>query len=247
MPFTFSHPAAVLPLRLLPQKWTSLTGLVIGSIIPDFEKFLKMEAGNTYSHTWHGLLWFNLPLGILLSFLFHGVVRDPLLENLPPVFKRKLLWARSFNWFSYFRRNSFVVLASLLIGSVSHLCWDSLTHQESLAIKLAPVLAETVKIGDYKIRLFKMLDLLSSVLGLLFIIYVILQFPATKSQIRPTNTFGIYWLLVLVTTFLIIICRILFGLDLTEPWSLLFTSISAGLIGIINASLLVKHISRLLS
>ncbi|WP_113654854.1 DUF4184 family protein, partial [Pedobacter namyangjuensis] len=30
MPFTFSHPAIVLPLTYLPKKWFSLTGLVIG-------------------------------------------------------------------------------------------------------------------------------------------------------------------------------------------------------------------------
>ena len=41
MPFTFSHPAAVLPLRLLPRHWFSLTGLVIGSMVPDFEYFLR--------------------------------------------------------------------------------------------------------------------------------------------------------------------------------------------------------------
>jgi hypothetical protein len=51
MPFTFSHPALILPLTRLPKRWVSATGLVIGSIVPDFEKFLKMNDGNTYSHT----------------------------------------------------------------------------------------------------------------------------------------------------------------------------------------------------
>ncbi|WP_240482010.1 DUF4184 family protein [Flavobacterium psychrophilum] len=39
MPFTFSHPAIILPLRYLPRQWFSLTGLIIGSLTPDFEYF----------------------------------------------------------------------------------------------------------------------------------------------------------------------------------------------------------------
>lgn len=41
MPFTFSHPAIILPLSYLPKKWFSLTGLIIGSLIPDFEYLLE--------------------------------------------------------------------------------------------------------------------------------------------------------------------------------------------------------------
>ena len=39
MPFTFSYPAIVLPLTYLPRRWFSLTGLIIGSLTPDFEDF----------------------------------------------------------------------------------------------------------------------------------------------------------------------------------------------------------------
>jgi hypothetical protein len=42
MPFTFAHPAIVLPLKHLPKRWYSLTGLIIGSMTPDFEYFIRM-------------------------------------------------------------------------------------------------------------------------------------------------------------------------------------------------------------
>lgn len=83
MPFTISHPAIVLPLTFLPRQWFSLTGLVIGSLTPDFEYFLRMRIKSNYSHTLDGLFWFDLPLGLLLAFLFHNVVRDSLFDNLP--------------------------------------------------------------------------------------------------------------------------------------------------------------------
>ena len=54
MPFTFSHPAIVLPLKYLPKKWFSFTGLIIGSMTPDFEYFLRMKVKSDYSHTLNG-------------------------------------------------------------------------------------------------------------------------------------------------------------------------------------------------
>ena len=89
MPFTFSHPAIVLPLTYFPKKWFSLTGLVIGSLTPDFEYFLRMRIKSNYSHTIDGLFWFDLPLGLLLAFIFHDIVRNSLFDNLPTFFKSR--------------------------------------------------------------------------------------------------------------------------------------------------------------
>ena len=86
MPFTFSHPAIILPFRYLPVKWFSFTGLVIGSLTPDFEYFIRMKVQSIYSHTLLGIFWFDLPLAILLAFLFHSLVRDTLFFNLPKTF-----------------------------------------------------------------------------------------------------------------------------------------------------------------
>ncbi|MEG1227787.1 MAG: DUF4184 family protein, partial [Flavobacterium sp.] len=41
----------MLPLQFLNKKWFSLTGLVIGSMIPDFEYFIRMRIQSIYSHT----------------------------------------------------------------------------------------------------------------------------------------------------------------------------------------------------
>ncbi|MFN5774209.1 DUF4184 family protein, partial [Flavobacterium sp.] len=98
MPFTFSHPAIVLPLTFLPRQWFSLTGLVIGSLTPDFEYFLRMRIESNYSHTIDGLFWFDLSLGLLLAFLFHNIVRDSLFDNLPIFLKSRFSAFRQFDW-----------------------------------------------------------------------------------------------------------------------------------------------------
>jgi hypothetical protein len=129
VPFTFSHPAAVLPLSLIPKKWISITGLVIGSITPDFEYFLRMEQYSIYSHTYGGIFWFDLPLGLLLTYLFNYLIRKEFIESLPVFLNRR------FSRFSVFTRdltrfkNLLFILSSLFIGIASHIIWDKLTHK----------------------------------------------------------------------------------------------------------------------
>ena len=69
MPFTFSHPALVLPLNYLPKRWFSLTALVVGSMMPDLEAFLRFKSEKNVTHTWDALFWFCLPLGLLIILL----------------------------------------------------------------------------------------------------------------------------------------------------------------------------------
>src|SRR5687768_12786443 len=110
MPFTFSHPALILPLANLPKRWASLTGLVIGSLAPDFEYFLRMKVYSVHSHTLPGVFYFNLPLAIILAFAFHLIVRTQLIENAPLSIKGRLDQYRRFNWINHFKRYPLTVI-----------------------------------------------------------------------------------------------------------------------------------------
>src|ERR1017187_9931624 len=105
MPFTFSHPAVLYPLKTLPGKYYSITGLIIGSITPDFEYFIRFETDSQYSHTRTGLFWFDLPLGIILAFIFHNIVRNDLVANLPRGLQLRFNNNPQFNWNQYFLKN----------------------------------------------------------------------------------------------------------------------------------------------
>ncbi len=137
MPFTFSHPAIVLPLYRLVRRWVSLTGLIVGSIVPDFEYFIRMGTPSIYSHTFKALFWFNLPLGLLLCFLFHNVVRNALFSHLPYILHRRLSNFKRFNWNKYFRKNWHIVIISILVGAATHLLWDKFTHENGYVLKVA--------------------------------------------------------------------------------------------------------------
>ncbi|MBD0258221.1 MAG: DUF4184 family protein, partial [Cytophagales bacterium] len=144
MPFTFSHPALVLPLRRLPRRWVSVTGLVVGSVAPDFEKYLKMNDGNAYSHSLTGMFFFDLPVALGLAFLFHAVVRNPLIDHLPPFFRWRLDRYKAFHWPGQLSRYGAVLAGSVLAGIASHLGWDAFTHRDGAAVAALPFLRTNV-------------------------------------------------------------------------------------------------------
>jgi hypothetical protein len=239
MPFTFSHPAIVLPLTYLPKKWFSLTGLVIGSLTPDFEYFLRMRIKSNYSHTIDGLFWFDLPLGILLAIIFHDIVRNSLFDNLPTFFKSRFSAFRQFDWNGHFKRNWLVVVISILIGAASHILWDSFTHENGYFVQTSPGLINTVDLFGRQIPIFKILQHSSTIIGGLVIAFAVYKLP--KDKIENDNLNLKYWTIFAGLTLTIIAIRILYGIDIRQYGNVIVTSISATLISLILTSLILKR------
>lgn len=238
MPFTFSHPAIVLPLTYLPKKWFSLTGLVIGSLTPDFEYFLRMRIKSNYSHTLDGLFWFDLPLGLLLTFIFHDIVRNSLFDNLPTFFKSRFSAFRHFDWNGHFKRNWFVVEISILIGAASHILWDSFTHEHGCFVQTIPALQYSVDFLGRQIPILKILQHSSTLLGGLVIAFAIYKLPTNKTENENINLK--YWAILAGLTLTIISIRFLSGLDFKQYGNVIVTAISAGLISLTITPWLTK-------
>jgi len=237
MPFTFSHPALVLPLSYLPKRWFSLTGLVIGSLTPDFEYFLRMRMQSNYSHTIGGLFWFDLPLGILLAFIFHNLVRNSLFDNLPLILKSRLIKHKLFDWNNYFKSNWWVVAISVLIGAASHLFWDSFTHERGYFVHTISALDGTVDIFGVQITTSKMLQHSSTLIGGIIVIYALFKLSPDKNI---TGSISIrYWAMIATLTLTIIIIRLLSGLNYKLYGHFIATAISAVLISLILVPLLI--------
>ncbi|TXK33822.1 DUF4184 family protein [Pontibacter qinzhouensis] len=239
MPFTFSHPAIVLPVHAVFSRWTSLTGLAVGSMAPDFEKFIRMAAHDPYSHTWRSIFYFNLPMGLLLAFLFHVVVRNALIDNLPGFLRKRLHRYKSFNWVGYFKRNYGIVLVSIVLGAASHIFWDSFTHKEGRAVGWFPVLLDSFVYDGYRYTYFFVLQLLSSLVGLMAIMYAILKLP--KKPVAPTPLLDAvtYWLIVFTVTTLVVLLKFILGEH--SRWDLVFIYIAGGLVGLIATPLLLSR------
>ena len=240
MPFTFSHPAIVLPLTYLPRRWVSLTGLVIGSLTPDFEYFLRMSIKSSYSHTIDGLFWFDLPLGLLLAFIFHNMIRDSLLDNLPTFLKSRFSALRRFEWNKYFKKNLLVVTVSILIGAISHILWDGFTHEHGFFVESIPALTNKIDLLGMQVSILKILQHSSTLIGGLVVVYAIYKLPKDNKVIGNINVR--YWVIIAVITLSIIVIRLLSGLDFKQYGNLIVTGISAGLISLTLTPWLMRKI-----
>lgn len=230
MPFTFSHPAIVLPATALPKRFYSLTGLIIGSVTPDFEYFIRMQGLSMYSHTIAGIFWFDLPLGFLLAFIYHGIVRDALVANLPGVFRTRLSQFCQFNWPGYVKKNWPIVIVSLIIGATSHLFWDSFTHEDGFFVLHLPILQKNVEVFGFTRPICNICQHLSTVVGGVAILYYILQLPKDERYAQPFDIK--YWVIIFVISLLILVLKDVTGHGHRSFEKTIVTIISSGLIAI---------------
>jgi hypothetical protein len=168
MPFTLAHPAAAVPLLRPLRRLGNLTALVIGSMTPDLHYFLPLSLGRGDTHSTRGLLWFCMPLGIVLYLLFHRVFRAPLMTLLPAPIQRRLVLQRPAQGSRMIGATA--VLVSLAIGSLTHLIWDSLTHRGGFPVQqLGFLRAPMFSVLTFPIFPYQLLQWASSVLGCLLL------------------------------------------------------------------------------
>ncbi|GAB2455061.1 hypothetical protein GCM10011375_02760 [Hymenobacter qilianensis] len=182
MPFTLSHPAIVLPLLFRTRRWLSITGLVLGSMAPDFEYFLRLKPFGYYGHTWVGLFWFDLPMGLLIAGLFHGVVKRPLVRSLPLLLRARLGQLSEEPWPL---RNlwSGRLILGILAGSLSHIFWDAFTHNNSPVSVGIDFLNQQVG----PLTLYRWLQYVFSVIGLLAMAWFVWKLPVQPRLVKATS------------------------------------------------------------
>lgn len=169
MPFTLSHPAAVLPVLGGGRGRGPLvaSALVAGSMAPDVPYFadslLPGAFGyGTFTHSLAGVVSADVALAAVMAAGWHWLLREPLVALVP----RK--WADAADELTAPRGRSEGVAAagwfavSAAIGAATHVGWDAFTHHDRAGVRLLPVLDRTV--GGQP--LYSLLQYGSSVLGL---------------------------------------------------------------------------------
>lgn len=197
-----------------------------------------MRIQSDFSHTIDGLFWFDLPVGILLAYIFHNIVRDSLFDNLPWFLKSRFIKFKKFDWNESARKNFSIVVVSILIGAASHLFWDSFTHESGNFVRKIPQLTSSVDLSGFQISVFKILQHASSLVGGLVIVFAILQLKPEKNV---TGQISIkYWGIISLLSLAIIMIRLISGLDIQMYGHVLVSVISAGLLSLILTPLLLK-------
>ncbi len=239
MPLTFSHPAIVLPAKYLPERWVSMTGLIVGSVTPDFEYFLRMRIESEYSHTWAGMFWFDLPLAFILTFVYHYIVRDSLICNSPGFFKKRLAPYIDFNWWDYLKHNFLVVIICLLIGIASHLLWDGFTHPHGMFVKMIPVLKESTYLFEFHVKYYRILQNISSLIGGLVCFFAVMAMPKSPDYPKSRNPV-FYWFIIIGTGLVAANIRMLAGVPFSDYYTLAVSGLSGMIAGSIIAPLFLE-------
>src|SRR5688572_17618808 len=122
MPWTLSHPAAILPFKRLCPKYLSFPALVIGSMSPDVGYYVSQYDAADYAHTFPGSLLLCIPAGLLLLLgLF--LLRRPLWFLLPEPHRSALaplVSARPSLGIAFILTST----VSIILGAWTHIIWD---------------------------------------------------------------------------------------------------------------------------
>ncbi len=235
MPFTFAHPAIVLPLSRF-KKIVCLSSLIIGSMAPDFEYFIRMKIKSDYGHDFLGLFWFNLPLVIIACFIFHLIVRNVLIDNLPEVLRKRFVVYKAMNWREYFNKHFVVVISSALLGIFSHILWDSFTHKSGFFVQQFKFLSLNIKLLEFSISMLKIFQHSSTLVGFLFISYFIFKLPVISDNTKERNHKLLYWSCIFFVILLVLFFRIIISSNNISLGNIIATLISGMVISFVFVS-----------
>lgn len=215
MPFTAAHPALVLPIKGKWPKYFSLTALVVGSMAPDFEFFIRFQHQRGPGHTLLGSLYFNLPLIFLAAALFHHIVKKPFIYCLPEFLGKRFYDMAEDKWSVATPRNFFVFTYSALIGMLSHFTLDAFTHPAQLFRELVSFLSKnlfTIKVFHilHSVPIYYLFYILATIIGLVTIIFYIFKIKPSESE-KAKNIGkikkGVYWTAALTLAVIITVIR----------------------------------------
>jgi hypothetical protein len=163
MPWTFAHPAAILPLRRFCPAVLDFSALVIGSMVPDLGYYVFHSRLAHSAHTFVGSVLVCLPIGLVLWATFH-LMRKPFCFVLPQP-HRCALAAFATTPSSWHPRALISAGVSVLLGTWTHIVWDSFTHN-TWVVKQLPLLRESAfQVGIVEFPWYVLLQHLSTVVG----------------------------------------------------------------------------------
>jgi hypothetical protein len=164
MPFTLAHPAAILPIPLLLGRFCVLAALIVGSVAPDLPYFVGDPLKRRTTHTLASAFWFSLPVGWLAFLVFEYTIRRSAIFLLPAPFRARLSATPRIPGIA-------AVSLSILLGALTHIAWDILTHEaEALESAAAELGLGATSFFGFPIWSYAVLQFGSTLLGLLVLV-----------------------------------------------------------------------------
>ena len=220
MPFTPAHIVAVLPFRKHFRE-LFFTALVIGSIVPDMEYFLRFNPASGFSHTFKGIFLFDIPLSLFILWLWQLYIKQAFINFIPYLkvseVEEKPVYSLG------------VIVTTILCitaGTMTHLLWDAFTHGKGYFVLKSTWLQKEVLSGVLQMKMCYLLWYLCSIGGTLIVIAAF--FSKKKRKIIHYETApSDFWSKVLFLTMMLAVIRISMGLSHNIPRHLVIIAIGS--------------------
>ncbi len=180
MPFTLSHAAVAAPLA---RRGLILSAVAAGSIAPDLEYFLRLSMTSRWSHTFPGIFVFSLPAALISLWVFHALLKRPLIALTPTAHRDRLsVFATPFAFGPWPRLCRIIV--SVLVGLGSHLLFDAWSHIEGIVVQhwawlRAPLL-------DWPVYRMPVYEAVQAGLSVVLLLAIVAQYWKWFRQAAPT-------------------------------------------------------------
>lgn len=125
MPLTLpTHPLAGAPLKLWRPRWFDGVALFVGAIAPDVAYAFDGYGVTIRSHTWPAAVWWAVPVALIGVRLIRWSA-PTVAAHLPHGGRLAL---RDYGALGAVRHPWWITVVSAIIGALSHIAWDALTH-----------------------------------------------------------------------------------------------------------------------
>lgn len=215
-----------------------MSGMIAGSMVPDFEYFFRMDVKSLYSHTLSGIFLFDIPVALLLTVLFHCSIRNALINNLPSFLYRRLAHLAQLDWLVYMQNHKVALTLSIMFGVISHLLWDSFTHQGAFFVEYFHYSLVTLDLFHMSVPLYKVLQHTSTIVGGLVICCYILLMPQSEPT-QPDISLK-YWLVVTYLSVAMVTTRMIFIYLSYSLGIVVVTTLSALMIALVITPFILK-------
>lgn len=185
MPFTVAHAAAVLPFRKLNLVWSAF---IVGSMAPDFPYVIGTIKYREMGHFYPGVVFFTIPASLVALWLFHNVIKEPVIGLLPAGMQIRL--RKQMGKFRFDGPLRFLaIVVSIALGIMTHLLWDSFTHPFTWAFYHFTWLRSWVRVPFVgAMPMHSVLQYVSSIGGLLALaIWVLLWYRRSTPPVHAAD------------------------------------------------------------
>ncbi|MFN8263205.1 MAG: DUF4184 family protein [Chitinophagales bacterium] len=213
MPFTLAHIGYTIPIAKKLRNYCSISGLVFGSIAPDYDILFRFTANRFHLFSYSILcnVFIIMPLAILSTLFFHLVCQSIIIQKTPNI--KQEFWSRLIHTdiLDEIVNRPIRLIFSILLSIYVHLLLDSMCHiLDAYTIKMLVIgftKNDSLAKVAYILAIY-FLPLLFSIVGLLYLLYSGNLIQSIKEIYQEKKMFN-FWIIVFVFAVIITVVKVM--------------------------------------